>query len=113
MAPSSTTMRSRARRRSSVSAADRGKEVIAGTPIRRHARACRGHPRLQGDPRSKAWMAGTSPAMTWRSWRSPSCRALHRPHAEEVTDGEHEIGAIHRVEVKVGDAAIDEVHHLL
>ena len=32
---------------------------------RRHARACRGHPRLScGVPASKAWMAGTSPAMT-------------------------------------------------
>jgi hypothetical protein len=30
----------------------------------RHARACRGHPRLIGASESKAWVAGTSPAMT-------------------------------------------------
>jgi hypothetical protein len=30
----------------------------------RHARACRGHPRLIASARTKAWMAGTSPAMT-------------------------------------------------
>ena len=30
----------------------------------RHARACRGHPRLTVSPRSKTWMAGTRPAMT-------------------------------------------------
>src|SRR5215467_6477494 len=32
----------------------------------RHARACRGHPRLKSGARPKTWMAGTSPAMTWR-----------------------------------------------
>jgi hypothetical protein len=33
--------------------------------LRRHARACRGHPRLAfKKSASKAWMAGTSPAMT-------------------------------------------------
>ena len=37
--------------------------------LRRHARACRGHPRLSCDrPASKAWMAGTSPAMTPAKW---------------------------------------------
>src|SRR5258708_1380285 len=30
----------------------------------RHARACRGHPRLCGCATRKAWMAGTSPAKT-------------------------------------------------
>src|SRR5262245_50524691 len=30
----------------------------------RHARACRGHPRLESRVESKPWMAGTSPAMT-------------------------------------------------
>ena len=30
----------------------------------RHARACRGHPRLNASARMKTWMAGTSPAMT-------------------------------------------------
>jgi heat shock protein HslJ len=37
----------------------------------RHARACRGHPRLvRLLATSKTWMAGTSPAMTWRGYRS-------------------------------------------
>src|SRR5262245_26175152 len=30
----------------------------------RHARACRGHPRLATATTLKTWMAGTSPAMT-------------------------------------------------
>jgi hypothetical protein len=30
----------------------------------RHARACRGHPRLAALQQTKTWMAGTSPAMT-------------------------------------------------
>jgi hypothetical protein len=30
----------------------------------RHARACRGHPRLERPTRSQTWMAGTSPATT-------------------------------------------------
>ena len=35
----------------------------------RHARTCRGHPRLSdGTSASKAWMAGTSPAMTQQKW---------------------------------------------
>src|SRR5262249_18722785 len=38
-------------------------------PSRRHARACRGHPRLScGASASKTWMAGTSPAMTLEKW---------------------------------------------
>jgi hypothetical protein len=32
----------------------------------RHARACPGHPRLSYFVEPKTWMAGTSPAMTWR-----------------------------------------------
>jgi hypothetical protein len=33
--------------------------------VSRHARACRGHPRLgSAHQNSKSWMAGTSPAMT-------------------------------------------------
>jgi len=35
----------------------------------RHARACRGHPRLScRASASNAWMAGTSPAMTPAKW---------------------------------------------
>jgi hypothetical protein len=32
--------------------------------FRRHARACRGHPRFHSRAARKTWMAGTSPAMT-------------------------------------------------
>src|SRR5690242_21325707 len=42
----------------------------------RHARACRGHPRLATMAESKTWMAGTSPAMT-----SPSPRVFQDVHA--------------------------------
>ncbi len=38
----------------------------------RHARACRGHPRLKSRVESKTWMAGTSPAMTQESYPSQS-----------------------------------------
>jgi hypothetical protein len=39
---------------------------------RRHARACRGHPRLScGHSASKTWMAGTSPAMTLEKQGQP------------------------------------------
>src|SRR6266852_2632024 len=41
------------------------------SPLRRHARACRGHPRLScGSSARKTWMAGTSPAMTAEKWQS-------------------------------------------
>jgi putative endonuclease len=36
----------------------------------RHARACPAHPRLSFRV-AKTWMAGTSPAMTWR-WSAPT-----------------------------------------
>jgi len=52
-------------------------------PLHRHARACRGHPRFSClVSASKAWMAGTSPAMTPEKWlnmtgtRSSSRRLL-------------------------------------
>jgi hypothetical protein len=38
--------------------------------LTRHARACRGHPRLTNHATSKTWMAGTSPAMTMWMGRS-------------------------------------------
>src|SRR4051794_40220499 len=38
---------------------------------------------------------------------------LHcRPQAKKVADGIHQVGPVHRVEMKVGHAAIDEVEHL-
>ena len=40
-----------------------------GSSLRRHARACRAHPRLSCEPSTrKTWMAGTSPAMTPNKW---------------------------------------------
>jgi hypothetical protein len=41
----------------------------------RHARACPGHPRLNGIAAGKTWMAGTSPAMTRRDSRSVIARS--------------------------------------
>src|SRR5271165_2938495 len=38
---------------------------------------------------------------------------LARPQAQQMTHRVDEIGAVHGVEVKVGDAAIDEIEHLL
>src|SRR5271169_4451569 len=80
MAPSSTRMRSAARRRSVVSAAG----VIAETSS--HSLPCR------------------------KRKRSAGCDV--RANTEQVADREHEIGAVHSVEVEIGDAVIDEVEHL-
>ena len=45
---------------------------------------------------------------------SGSVDGLHRgPQAQQVADREHEIGAIHRVEMECGDAAVDEIENLL
>jgi hypothetical protein len=38
--------------------------VLRSMIQRRHARACRRHPRLNDPESAKTWMAGTSPAMT-------------------------------------------------
>src|SRR5262245_41477350 len=74
-------------------------------------------------------MAPSSTRMRWRSksrnadrvpWDaltisdSGSADRLHHwPQAQQVADREHEIGAIHRVEMECGDPAVDEVEHLL
>src|SRR5262249_30246712 len=43
----------------------------------------------------------------------PSCHLLlTRPHAQQMTDRKHQIGTVHGVEMKVRDAAVDEVHDL-
>ncbi len=42
----------------------RAENWVVRLPTHRHARACRGHPRLAALTRRKTWMAGTSPAMT-------------------------------------------------
>src|SRR5262245_66480394 len=45
---------------------------------------------------------------------SGSADSLHcGPQAQQMADREHEIGAIHRVEMECGDPAVDEVEHLL
>src|SRR5580700_10688703 len=46
------------------------------------------------------------------SARADAGRAA-RPQAEQMADRVDEIGAVHGVEVKVGDTVIDEVEHLL
>src|SRR5262249_55261582 len=51
-------------------------ESVASLPLIRHARACRGHPRLHGISTSKTWMAGTSPAMTLRVSPAVTLRCL-------------------------------------
>jgi hypothetical protein len=39
------------------------------SPLRRHVRACGGHPRLScGTSATKTWMAASSPAMTLEKW---------------------------------------------
>ena len=39
-------------------------ETVKSTNVPRHGRACHGHPRLSWW--QQTWMAGTSPAMTWK-----------------------------------------------
>ena len=35
-----------------------------------------------------------------------------RPHAEQMADGEDEVGAVHRIEVEMVDPLIDEIEDL-
>src|SRR5258708_1992906 len=62
------------------------------TPLQRHARACRGHPRLSCELSArKTWMAATSPAMTPNRWLDVmgmrSSRAIEGvTMAEEIRD---------------------------
>src|ERR1700761_5765137 len=37
---------------------------------------------------------------------------LARPHAKQVADGVHQIGAVHGVEMKIGDVILDQIKHL-
>ena len=37
---------------------------------------------------------------------------VDRAHAEEVADRVNEVGPVHRVEVEVVDAAVDQIEHL-
>ena len=61
----------------------------------------------------------------WRWWTErlplgPSRRSRRlgrhlrlRPQPDQMADGEHEIGAVHRIKVQFLDAVVDEVDHLL
>src|SRR5579863_4020397 len=35
------------------------------------------------------------------------------PQSQEMTDGVDQVGAVHRVEVEIGHAAVDQIDHLL
>src|SRR5579864_3934238 len=85
MAPSSTRMRSAASRRSVVSVAD-FLDTDATMDLR---------------------------ALLFRSNASAAAARGARPQPEQVADRVNEVGAVHGVEVKVGDAMIDQVEHLL
>src|SRR5580700_4462636 len=85
MAPSSTRMRSAASRRSIVSVAD---FFDADATM---------------DLRALLFRSNAS-GNTWRG---------ARPQPEQTADGVDEIGAVHGVEVKVRDAVIHQVEHLL
>src|SRR5580700_5488200 len=83
MAPSSTRMRSAASRRSVVSVGDFF-DTDAAMDLR---------------------------ALLFRGNASAGAGRVARPEPEEVADRVNKIGAIHGVEVKVGDAVIDQVEH--
>jgi histidinol-phosphate aminotransferase len=62
-------------------------DLIACRFCRRHARACRGHPRLSCDSAaSKAWMAGTGPAMTPRKTIKRNRNALSKMPFRAMAD---------------------------
>src|SRR4051794_22127306 len=87
-------------------------EVRDGYASLRHARACRGHPRLSFEV--KTWMAGTSPAMTKESPRAPlRRRELHQLDRIEVLHAAAD--ALGRVEQHVrlgGERVAQHVHAL-
>src|SRR5580692_4423808 len=85
MAPSSTRMRSAASRRSVVSVAD-FLDTNATMDLR---------------------------TLLFRNNASAGAVCDARPQPEQVADRVNEIGAVHGVEVKIGDAVIDEIEHLL
>src|SRR5580692_3125066 len=85
MAPSSTRMRSAASRRSVVSVADFF-DADATMELR---------------------------ALLFRNNAGAGAVCNARPQPEQMADCVDEIGAVHGVEVKVGDAMIDQIEHLL
>src|SRR5260221_4879314 len=63
------------------------------SPRHRHARACRGHPRLSWRAAvSKAWMAGRSPGIT-----PGKLVKVNRPALEKKTLGERHVEIIRNV----------------
>src|SRR6202140_3187949 len=85
IAPSSTRMRSAASRRSVVSVADFF-DADATMDLR---------------------------ALLFRGNASAGAGRRARSQTEQMADRVNEVGAVHSVEVKVGDAVIDQVEHLL
>src|ERR1700704_5908041 len=87
-------------------------------------------PRKAASSYSRPWiMVPMAPSSTRMRWRARSSRAVRfgetgtvigsgcfpravRPHAEQMADGEHEVGAVHGVEVKGIDAVLGELLHL-
>src|SRR5262245_16904330 len=106
-------MRSAAMRRSSVST----EEMSFVTPPPSRTAAIRSLPGARRNTGSAAQLgslhfaslhAGCAPTM------STSRRLFHAgAQAEQVADGVDQVGAVHGVEMKVGDAAVDQVEHLL
>src|SRR5215470_9818716 len=118
MAPSSTRMASLARRRSSASMGEGVVGFMTGPlerPDTRHGRAAAAPSPLVGE----GWGGGshgggrqcyvrrppppTPPHKGEGSRLAGSSRdlLLPRPHAEQVTDRKDQIGAVHRVEMKI------------
>src|SRR5205823_13755543 len=91
MAPSSTRMRSAASWRSICSRGETGTDI--------------------------ADMTANSGALALGLCRSGHCLLAaggrFRPQSQQMADRVDEVGAVHGVKVEIGDAAIDEIEHLL
>src|ERR1700747_2676910 len=92
MAPSSTKIRSAATQRSVSSVRDMGIDIATGSGVTR-------------PPSPPPWGEAARPG--------PAARFVAWPQAEQMTHRVDQVGAVHGVEVEVGDAAIDEIEHLL
>src|SRR5262249_4007468 len=104
----------------------RGRAPGSWCPWRRRAPGC-ARPRGGGaSPRCATWVS------TWQQARASSdpphpnplpcgerertvlaARLVAWTQAEQMTHGVDQVGAVHGVEVEIGDAAIDEIEHLL
>src|SRR5215470_19395846 len=114
MAPSSTRMRSAARRRNSASIGEISiTRPPSGARRFRAAAPCRARRTARSAARPGfapvAWLYARYSAAT-----HSSRRLLHgRAQAQQMADRVDQVGTVHGVEVKIGHAAIDEVEHLL